>query len=960
MTPSVHVHVRRLIQEAQHRSAAPRIRRRVVLLAVPRLPFRRTRRAPSESDTNDVDIRASARSDGGERSIDMLSNRAAAAMAFLLLGACGNDDLPAKPPAEAAPPACPQGEAQLDTGECLHVGIPEGPCDPGETQVEGVEGVEGGGCRPAGLPEGPCAPGEEPLATGGCEPAGVPPDTCGTGFQPDGERGCVAVLPAAPCAEGLMAAPGESACREVSPCGAGDYGDIPTDATTQHVKAGYAGGDSDGSPDKPWPTIQQGVTAAAPGAIVAVAAGIYAEDVLIKKKPVRLWGRCAGLVEIQAVSFAAVNVYSDADGAEIRDLAVTGVNMGAYISGSKGVLLERLWIHNNAGRGLGVSDYFGETSATIRGLLIEGAREMGAGVFSSDLTIEETVVRSTEIPAGLTEGFGVYVHGEAAAPASVHISSSVIEQNEHVGIGVNSAKAFVTTTVVRDTLPRATDQLFGHGILVGGEATGPLLTLEKSVLERNRTSGLWVTGAEVVVDATTVRDTLPRMADKEHGEGISLAPNKATGDGASLVIRRSTLVGNTKAGIAADGSAATVEATIARGAPSGGGDPSIQGVLGVRSEVSGQRSALSLRWSLVENNRSFNVLAFDSDVSIEGSIIRGSSPQGSNNGIGAGVAILNEKEEERPSLTLRSSIVEKNASRGVVLIGADGTIEDVIVRGTHGSVGSSYGRAVEVYVSPLTGERSSATIRGALIEDNKDIGVFNAGSDVTIEGSVVRDTMQVDTELGASGIRAQLDTDLGSRASLVVRRSVVERNQGIGVSVGGSDAILEETLIREQQPTPEYTSTFGLAVALDLESGERSNVMVRSSAILNNAVLGVIVVGSDVVLETTAIEGTSEAPGGGFGDGLGVFHYEGVSTSCTVNASRIKENNRAGIANFGATVKLGRSSFECNPIHLDGEPFGAAFAFEDSGGNRCECAGTSAPCKVLSADLEPPAYSQTW
>src|SRR6185436_10488706 len=111
------------------------------------------------------------------------------------------------------------------------------------------------------------------------------------------EVGCAADLPAT-CPPGSLAVPGDAACREIAPCGTGTWGDIPVEASTEHVDASYVGGASDGTSAKPWTTIQEAVDAAAPGAIVAVAAGSYAEDVRIDGKALRLWGVCPGEVEV--------------------------------------------------------------------------------------------------------------------------------------------------------------------------------------------------------------------------------------------------------------------------------------------------------------------------------------------------------------------------------------------------------------------------------------------------------------------------------------------------------------------------------------------------------------------------------------------------------------------------------------------------------------------------------------
>src|SRR5262245_50775857 len=159
-------------------------------------------------------------------------------------GGCGNERAE-PPPSECLPPN------RLVAERCLEPGVQDDGCPAGTLGVD----------------------------DGSCQPAGVPPELCAEGFEPDGNMGCEPILPPEPCPAGQMAVPVESACHSVMECGAGKWGDIPIDATTVYVDAFYPGLDSDGSSDKPFTTISDAVAAAASGALIAVAAGSYVEDV---------------------------------------------------------------------------------------------------------------------------------------------------------------------------------------------------------------------------------------------------------------------------------------------------------------------------------------------------------------------------------------------------------------------------------------------------------------------------------------------------------------------------------------------------------------------------------------------------------------------------------------------------------------------------------------------------------
>ena len=236
----------------------------------------------------------------------------------LLLVACGADEaMPTEGEAGGGGSAdgCEPGTAPQDDGSCFPAGRQPNGCAAGE-------GLLGGVCVAAGDPANGCTAGELALDDGSCQPAGVPPAACLAGFEPAPNGGCNAVIPAEPCPAGELALPGETSCRAVAPCGTGPWGDIPLDGTTEHV-AGAHSGQSDGTETNPWKQIQDGIDAAEPGAIVAIAAGSYAEDLQVAGKAVRLWGKCPAEAEVVGATIAlAITV--GADGSEVRDLALSG------------------------------------------------------------------------------------------------------------------------------------------------------------------------------------------------------------------------------------------------------------------------------------------------------------------------------------------------------------------------------------------------------------------------------------------------------------------------------------------------------------------------------------------------------------------------------------------------------------------------------------------------------------
>jgi nitrous oxidase accessory protein NosD len=654
-------------------------------------------------------------------------------------------------------------------------------CGPDEAK----EGGEGGGATQAA-----CVAGELTLADGSCQPAGVPPDQCGEGFEAvDG--GCTPIFPADRCPEGLTASLGESQCREIMPCGAGHWGDIPIEPGAHYVDLSYTGGDSDGSEQRPWTTVGEAVAAAQPGALVAIAAGTYAEDLVVQGSAVRLWGVCPAQTEIAGTGQepATVFIRSGADGTEIHGLSITGGRAGVIISGSANVVVQRLRVHDTGGIGVDIEDILGPTSATVTGSLIEGAQSVGLFVVGATVTVEDNVLRGTMPTSELSRGRGIEV-------------------------GDNP-----------DTQRRAT------------------VTVLDSVVDQSHDSGVFVAGSDVTIEGSLVRATLPKASDGSSGRGLTIQSNSTTLARANVVIRGSVVELNHDAGVHVSGSDATIEATTLRGTLSRQADQTRGVGLVIQQDFSGARANVALRASLVERNHLAGVSVIGADATVEAALVRFNLPSGAEPQTGRGIdGAINAATGERSNLILRASRVEQNHQVGVFISGSDAIVEDTLVIGTlPDQLLQRYGRGIEVANDLIHFERATAAIARSRVEQCHDLGIAAWTSDVTIEGSVLLDTL--------------------SRAS---------------------------------------DSTFG--------------------------------------------------------DGLLVADGGWVH----VVDSSIASSDRGGLSVFGSTAILSSTTFDCNAIDINLEPFINSQAvvtegsLEDGGGNVCGCAGSTVECKALSTGLTPP------
>jgi hypothetical protein len=392
---------------------------------------------------------------------------------------------------------------------------------------------------------------------GGCITPGVPPEGCAPGFEPNGDLGCRAVMPEQACAEGLVALPGETECRELTPCLDPSFSDLTTDSTTQFVDGSYGQGDSDGSQSKPWTTIGDAIEAATSGALVAVGAGTYSEDVRIENKSVTLWGRCASLVEIQGVSAQAA-LWIQGAGAtatEIHNVAVMGDNVGVAVLSASDVLVEGVWVHDTASVGVTTADAMGAVSLTVRNSLVERASTIGIHVIGGSALVDQTTVRDTQPnPDDLRHGRGIEVIRSlyTTLDSDLTVVGSVVERNRDLGVQIGGATVTIEGTLVRDMLAQASDQEGGRGINAQavrfqGETSGGRATLSVtgSVVERSVELGIFATASDVDNRSVTVQDVAPSAFDQRFGRGIEcggqLFGNDPTVESGSLTLTETVI-----------------------------------------------------------------------------------------------------------------------------------------------------------------------------------------------------------------------------------------------------------------------------------------------------------------------------------------------------------------------------------------------------------------------------------
>jgi hypothetical protein len=266
--------------------------------------------------------------------------------------------------------------------------------------------------------------------------------------------------------------------------------------------------------------------------------------------------------------------------------------------------------------------------------------------------------------------------------------------------------------------------------------------------------------------------------------------------------------------------------------------------------------------------------------------------------------------------SLVGSVVDSNHEDGVAVFGADMLIDATVIRNTQPTplAGRGIGLTIGVscddtpmgYICDNT-VRANATVSRTLIEKNHIAGVLIGASDATFDHSVVR--------LTAPG--------------------GPDQRYGLGIDVSASCELLPDG--------GSYCDPNG-----------PSSATIRATLIDQNHDVGLYVLSSNAVVENSAIRQTASRPDGILGDGLSL-HNDMGQTNVSVHNLLVSDSARAGISVFGSALSMSSSHVRCAAINLHGSANGPSeFAVDDVGGNACGCPLPNEACKLLTADIEPP------
>jgi hypothetical protein len=517
-----------------------------------------------------------------------------------------------------------------------------------------------------------CGDNEVPDGKGGCVRPGVPPSGCAAGFTPK-DFGCDPILPDDACPEGTLAVPGDTACHEVMPCPSGTYPDPMGTGEAVYVdpQSPCAAGMTDcGTKAKPWTTIQGAVDHAPDGAQILIAAGHYAEDVLIAK-PLSLVGACPRKVEItgQSSTGAAVRLGSGAAGSSLRGLAMQGPDVGVWIDHAADVTIEQVWVHDTGAFGVFADQ--GATGLSIQGTLIERASEVGLTLDGAEAVVESSAVRDTRPVADTSGVFGVGIwsaHSVKASQPDLTLRGSIVERNVTGGVASFGGALHVDSSVIQGTRSDPVQHQFGQGVFLDLDKWGEPVQAQilGSVIRDNQLAGISAVSASLSVE-NTVLATNKAMDAGSGGIGLSIGHVNVTQPLATLSMRGCLVQGNQMSGLSIQGASGQVETTrIVDTAPE---QPSHEQGIGISvGSLQGEPVVCEIRSCWLEGNSDVGVAIHDATAIVEHTTVRKTLPQASDGQYGDGVTIVSD--HGAASLRLTDCRIESSARAGLSIFGA--------------------------------------------------------------------------------------------------------------------------------------------------------------------------------------------------------------------------------------------------------------------------------------------------
>ncbi len=656
-----------------------------------------------------------------------------------------------------------------------------------------------------------------------CTTSGVPPDACAEGFAGDGARGCTPILPSAECAGNNYAVPGltecasagvdacpagltlkpdgcahsapldcenntiavlgSTKCQPIAPCGPERY--PTTSSPAVYVDASYTGTDSDGSADRPFATLTDALARVdATKKSIALAMGVY-EFASRIDVPVEIVGACQENVFIKAPKPAtgpAIETFADVT---LRSVDVSGPRVGLRVEkGTTRIFSSR--VHDTGNEAIIVGS---DGALELDRVVISRAVGAGVAVQSGVATIKNSDIRRTAMLSDGTGGAGVGATTQIKKASRVTIERSILARNEQYGVFAAGAELTVRDTLVTETNPpKGRD---GTGILSVGGLVAPKATLTGVVVEATSGAAIAAFDGTIDIDQTTVRGTRVMEAGSAWALYFGVDPN--TKKPVTAKVTRSVVSDTDDTGVFVKGAIVDIGSTIVRSMRSAPTEPSGNGLY---TERAGSLVPLvNVHDSVIEEALDAGVMATAGTTTLERVAIR-KIHEAADKRFGNGAIAFVDNVAQRPTLTVKRSLIEQVLEAGVIGFGARLEIDGTVIRGVgpRASVGF-FGHGVHFSFDDAHQLASDGFVHGSFITDVLEVGVNVFMSNVEIDTTTISAVSAGSHGLYGDGVTvSSVNNEQHHPATVSVRRSKLSGVARAGLSVFEADAAVSGLL----------------------------------------------------------------------------------------------------------------------------------------------------------------------
>ncbi len=719
-----------------------------------------------------------------------------------VLAACSSPQPTPTPDAGACdggvcPPAvtfCDAGTLLGADGACQSVGWSD--CGDGF-----APDPSGWGCAPV-IAEA-CDAGTAPrLGQATCQPTGWL--ECDAGFTRHASGwGCDAVLAPIPadggssCSGATREAIGSPTCVPIGSCA--DAG-FPSAAATIFVDDSFAVVDA-----THFRTIGAAITAAAPGATIAIESGTYAEAIA-PNRPVSLVGRCPATVQIVAPNTAPALLLAAPLDVRIENVTLTGGLIGVRAEAGARITARHVVLDRNLRSGVQAVD-----STTL-------------------VTLEDVVVRNAlPDPASSTFGQGV----AASFGAQLNLVDVTVAGSRETGIFLDRANTHLDgrRVVVSGTIPRASNGQLGIGLSAQRGAT---VDLFDSAIVANRASGVVVasTGSRVFLTNAVVARTGPGR----DSAGTPIAIEVAVQAGGRLQLENAALAGagQMAMSVSGAGSTATVKGAALRDlAPQLGPARAIEVSTG---------AAITLSHVAIARIGAPGLEALGGQATLDDVTFSELS----------GPAI---RAQGAAQVTATGVSIDRAAGAGLLASAATATVTGCTVRDTQLTATADGGQAA---YGAMAQEGGTLTLERCLIDGNTVAGLYANASTLTATSVIVRNTRT--DPAGDYGHGAIVEHG----GTLTLQSALLEKNHTSGLQASFPSSRIDATRVIVRDTLPQGNGTRGRGANAQFGGA----LSATRSAFLGNRQVSIFAFQSKVTLEDVLVRGTLADPGGAYGNGV--------------------------------------------------------------------------------------------